>query len=94
MFVKNTGQKCIGLGAVTILPDETKELPVGYSEKHPTVKFYLAKGWPIPAETPTAATSKKAEVAKPKAAAPNKEKATVGTPPAGTPPASADGQAG
>jgi len=59
MFVKNTGQKCIGLGDVTILPDETKELPKGYGENHPTVKFYLAKGWLIPAEAPAAAASKK-----------------------------------
>ena len=83
MFVKNTGQKCIGLGDVTILPDETKELPKGYGENHPTVKFYLAKGWLISAETPAAAAaaSKKADGAKQKTSASNKEK-------------SADGQAG
>ena len=64
MFVKNTGQKCIGLGDVTILPDETKELPKGYGENHPTVKFYLAKGWLTKAEASAAAESKKGGKAK------------------------------
>ena len=56
MFAKNTGKKVIGFGGLIILPDETKELPLGYDEKHPTVKFYLSQGFiakadGIPTET-------------------------------------------
>ena len=59
MLVKNTGKRVLGFGSVTMQPDEIKELPDGYGAKHPTVKFYLAKGWLVQAEAPAAAASKK-----------------------------------
>jgi hypothetical protein len=45
MFVKNTGKKTIGFGSYVLTPDAVGELPVGYGPEHPTVAFYLSKGW-------------------------------------------------
>ena len=45
MLVKNTGKKCLGFGALALLPDATGELPEGYGADHPVVKFYLGKKW-------------------------------------------------
>ena len=45
MLVKNNGQKIIGFGSVHILPGETKMLPEGYDESHPTVAYYLLRGY-------------------------------------------------
>jgi hypothetical protein len=67
MFYKNIGKKVMGFGSLTLLPDEVKELPDGFNEKHPTVKFYIAKGWLKPAENPKdKAEAKKAAAAKKK----------------------------
>lgn len=43
MKFKNTSQKIIGIGDVTILPGETKDIPKEY-EKNPTLEFYKKKG--------------------------------------------------
>jgi len=43
--VKNTGPKVIGFGAMHILPGEVKELPPGFGADHPTVKFFIDRGW-------------------------------------------------
>ena len=45
MLVKNTGQKTIGFGALVLPPDAVDTLPTGFDAKHPTVQFYLSKGW-------------------------------------------------
>ena len=45
MLVKNIGKKTIGFGAEYILPDQTKELPVGYGETHPTVEYYFKRNY-------------------------------------------------
>lgn len=57
MLVKNMGKKCIGFGKEVILPDETKPLPAGYGETHPTVAFYLAKGYLVKVDPPAAEPS-------------------------------------
>ena len=41
----NTGPKTIGFGAERILPGETKALPAGFGESHPTVRFFMDRGW-------------------------------------------------
>jgi hypothetical protein len=43
MKVKNISGKVVGFGNTHILPGEVGELPQGYSESHPVVKFYLEK---------------------------------------------------
>jgi len=48
MYVQNKTSKPIGLGATIIVPDQVGELPEGFSENHPTVKYYIAKGWLAP----------------------------------------------
>jgi hypothetical protein len=66
MLIKNIGKKCIGFGALVLTPDAVGALPGGYSLDHPTVKFYLEKGWiapvkgggPGPAEQKARAVSK------------------------------------
>ena len=45
LTVKNTSTKIIGFGIEPILPDQTVTLPKGYTESHPTIKFYLNRGW-------------------------------------------------
>ena len=45
LTVKNTSPKIIGFGIEHILPGEVKTLPEVYSETHPTIKFYLDRGW-------------------------------------------------
>ena len=45
LYVKNKSAKPIGFGKLVILPDETKPLPVGYDEKHPTIAFYLRSAY-------------------------------------------------
>ena len=45
LTVKNTSPKIIGFGIEHILPGEVKTLPEAYSEAHPTIKFYLDRGW-------------------------------------------------
>ena len=45
MFVKNTGAKIIGFGTEYLVPGDSGELPKGYGETHPTIKYYIAKGW-------------------------------------------------
>ena len=67
MFAKNTCQKAIGFGSLILLPDETKELPAGFDENHPSVKFFLARGWL------TAKPVKAAKPAKPAKAAAEQE---------------------
>lgn len=51
MFVKNTGDKTIGFGTLILLPGDSNELPAGYDQKHPTVKFYIQRGWLTPTVT-------------------------------------------
>ena len=45
LTVKNTSPKIIGFGIESILPDQVVPLPKVYNESHPTIKFYLDKGW-------------------------------------------------
>jgi hypothetical protein len=45
MIVKNTSNKVIGLGALTLLPDDTAALPEAFGENHPTVKYYIQSGF-------------------------------------------------
>lgn len=45
MFVKNTSPKIIGFGEMVLLPGAVDNLPSGFGEDHPTIKFYFAKGW-------------------------------------------------
>ena len=45
LTVKNTSPKIIGFGIEHILPGEVKTLPEGYNDTHPTIKFYLDRGW-------------------------------------------------
>jgi hypothetical protein len=57
MFVQNTSAKPIGFVGGFIMPGKTGELPKGYGENHPTIQFYLKKGWltkidALPADTP------------------------------------------
>jgi len=48
MRVKNTGKKVIGFGSLVLPPDDVAELPEGYGPSHPTVRFYIDKGWLAP----------------------------------------------
>ena len=41
LYVKNVSNKPIGFGELVLLPDESKSLPKGFDEKHPTVAYYL-----------------------------------------------------
>lgn len=45
MKVRNNYTTHLGLGKLRILPDETAELPKGYGENHPVVKYYISRGW-------------------------------------------------
>ena len=45
LTVKNISAKIIGLGIERILPGQTVALPKEYGESHPTIKFYLDRGW-------------------------------------------------
>ena len=45
MYVKNTGSKVIGFGSIFIVPGESGELPGEFDKDHPTIKFYIEKGW-------------------------------------------------
>ena len=45
LTVKNISTKIIGFGIEHILPDQTVTLPKEYNENHPTIKFYLDRGW-------------------------------------------------
>ena len=45
MFVSNTSVKPIGFGSLVLLPGAASELPEGFGEKHPVVKFYLKWGF-------------------------------------------------
>lgn len=47
MKVRNNYTTHLGLGGLRILPDETAELPKGYGENHPVVKYYMSRGWLI-----------------------------------------------
>lgn len=52
MFVKNTSEKTIGFGSLILLPGASDTLPTGFDEKHPTVKFYIERGWLTPTIAP------------------------------------------
>jgi len=61
MVVRNIGAKVIGFGQLVVLPGDIQELPPGYSEKHPVVRFYLEKKFieavaSVPAPHPAANT--------------------------------------
>ena len=43
MYVKNISGKPIGIGSLTLLPNESGELPKGYGEKHPVIVYYLGR---------------------------------------------------
>jgi len=58
MLVKNTSKKIIGFGNFVLLQNSTGELPVGYDETHPTIKYYLQKGWLKAVNVNTAAEPK------------------------------------
>jgi len=45
MFAVNTSQKVIGFGPIAVLPGSMAELPYPYTAEHPTVKYYISKGW-------------------------------------------------
>lgn len=51
MRVTNKYSSHIGLGELRVLPGETVELPKGYDENHPVVKYYLSRGWFVPADS-------------------------------------------
>jgi hypothetical protein len=48
MFAKNTGPKVIGFGSLILAPGESNELPEGFDQRHPTIRFYIEKGWLTP----------------------------------------------
>ena len=43
--VTNTGSKTIGLGGQPIHPNDTATLPEGFGLEHPTVDFFIRRGW-------------------------------------------------
>ena len=43
--VKNTSPKTIGLGGHPIQPNEVATLPEGFGLEHPTVDFFIRRGW-------------------------------------------------
>lgn len=43
MKFENTSNKIIGIGGVTVLPGDTKEIPEAF-EKNPILEFYKKKG--------------------------------------------------
>lgn len=43
--VTNTSPKIIGLGGQSIQPNETAALPDGFGLEHPTVDFFIRRGW-------------------------------------------------
>ena len=43
--VINTSPKIIGLGGQPIQPNETAALPDGFGLEHPTVDFFIRRGW-------------------------------------------------
>jgi len=46
MYVKNTSPKTIGFGgSMYLIPGDCGELPKGFDENHPTIKFYFKKKW-------------------------------------------------
>ena len=45
MFVVNTSSKVIGFGETAVLPGSMVELMPPFTAEHPTVKFYLNKGF-------------------------------------------------
>ena len=65
MFVKNTGAKIIGFGTEYLVPGDSGELPKGYGETHPTIKYYIAKGWLTVVKKTEAKAEKPAKTGKP-----------------------------
>ena len=61
MLAKNTGAKVIGFGSLILLPGETHELPEGFDTNHPTVKYYLSKGFIMEADGNAEAKSEASE---------------------------------
>lgn len=48
MKIKNNYTSHLGFGSARILPGETidvNQLPKGYNENHPLIKFYINQGW-------------------------------------------------
>lgn len=48
MKIKNNYTSHLGFGSARILPGETidmNQLPKGYDENHPLIKFYINQGW-------------------------------------------------
>ena len=45
MLVRNASVKTLGFGDKYIVPGEVGELPKGFGKQHPTVNYFLSKGW-------------------------------------------------
>ena len=43
--VTNTSPKVIGLGSLQITQNQTVELPAGFGLEHPTVAYFIKRGW-------------------------------------------------
>lgn len=71
MKIKNIGGKIIGIGDVTVLPGETKDIPVAY-ETSPILEVYKKQKMAEISGKPTKAEKSAEEVAKEKAAAEKK----------------------
>lgn len=71
MKIKNIGGKIIGIGDVTVLPGETKDIPAAY-ETSPILEVYKKQKMAEISGKPTKAGKSAEEVAKEKAAAEKK----------------------
>lgn len=71
MKIKNIGGKIIGIGDVTVLPGETKDIPVAY-ETSPILEVYKKQKMAEISGKPTKVEKSAEEVAKEKAAAEKK----------------------
>ena len=45
MFVKNTSPKTIGFGDIFVTPGSLGQLPEGFNQNHPTIKYFLNQGF-------------------------------------------------
>jgi len=45
MEVTNIGPKVLGFEKMILLPNESGKLPDGFDGNHPSIKFYIGRGW-------------------------------------------------